>query len=121
VFPKRWTTGSISGSSPTYVDADLDHGCSTLADAISPSENCGSEGGQPIRWALVLDLGDMSVGQKSSEDEEGKGIVTQFLDTPGSAPQDPAESFLKGLPQSRTQTDSSSRRTKESLIGSLTN
>lgn len=64
--------------SDAHVGTDLDHGRTSLADAINHSERGGDLGGEPFHWDLALDLGDMSGGQKPPEDEEGEAIVAQF-------------------------------------------
>jgi hypothetical protein len=57
--------------SDAHVGTDLRHGRESLADALADAEN-------EFDWDLALDLGDMSGGQATPQDEEGEEVVRQF-------------------------------------------
>ena len=64
--------------SDTHVGTDKSQGRESLIDSIGHSEFGGADGGPPFDWDLALDLGDMSGGQATPEDDEGEEIVRQF-------------------------------------------
>lgn len=61
-----------------HVGSDLRHGRTSLADALSTSEQGGAEGGPPFDWDIAIDIGDMSGGQDVPHDEEGEEVVRQL-------------------------------------------
>lgn len=64
--------------SDAHVGTDVNRGRRSLAEAIQHSERGSAEGGEPFRWDLALDLGDMSGEQDPPEDAEGEEVVEQF-------------------------------------------
>jgi hypothetical protein len=50
-----------------HVGTDLARGRQSLADALSTSENGGTEGGPPFDWEIAIDVGDMSGDQSVFE------------------------------------------------------
>ncbi len=64
--------------SDAHVGTDKQFGRGSLEDSLRHSEFGGEEGGPPFDWDLALDLGDMSGGQDTPQDEEGEEIVRQF-------------------------------------------
>jgi len=62
-----------------HVGTDLQHGRSSLSEAISQSEIGGDEGGPAFDWDIAVDVGDMSgAHHKLPDDEEGRQIRQQF-------------------------------------------
>jgi len=59
--------------SDAHVGTDKTHGRDSLATALQQSESSVGFG-----WDIALDLGDMSGGQTTPKDEEGREIVRQF-------------------------------------------
>ncbi len=64
--------------SDAHVGTDKRQGRESLIESIRQSEFGGEDGGPPFDWDLALDLGDMSGGQATPEDDEGEEIVRQF-------------------------------------------
>ncbi|HTM50431.1 MAG TPA: hypothetical protein VL285_17175, partial [Bryobacteraceae bacterium] len=58
--------------SDAHVGTDLRRGRSSLADALTQSEQ------GDFNWDLALDLGDQSGGQATPQDDEGEQVVRQF-------------------------------------------
>jgi hypothetical protein len=62
-----------------HVGTDKLHGRDSLAEAISQSEDGGSEGGPPFRWDIAVDVGDMSGAHHHlPDDAEGLELRHQF-------------------------------------------
>jgi len=61
-----------------HVGTDLRHGRESLSGAIRTSEHGGAGGGRPFDWDVAVDVGDMSGGQSTPADDEGREIVRQF-------------------------------------------
>ncbi len=62
-----------------HVGSDLRRSNRTsLADAITQSEQGGEEGGPAFDWDIMLDIGDLSGAQEPPDDEEGEEVVRQY-------------------------------------------
>jgi hypothetical protein len=59
--------------SDAHVGTDKAHGRDSLATAIAQSESAAG-----FAWDIALDLGDLSGGQATPKDDEGREIVRQF-------------------------------------------
>ena len=70
---KLWAAGDA------HVGTDLRvSNRSSLADALTQSEQGGNEGGPAFDWDVMLDIGDLSGSQTPPDDEEGAEVVRQY-------------------------------------------
>ncbi len=60
-----------------HVGTDIKHGRTSLADAITQSEQ-GSGDAPPFEWDFAIDIGDMSGGHDVPDDAEGEEVVQQL-------------------------------------------